>query len=262
MIRVGIGGWTFEPWRGVFYPDKLPQARELSFASRAVTSIEINGTFYGSQKPSSFRKWAEETPDDFIFSLKGPRFATNRKKLAEAGESIERFLTSGVTELGPKLGPLLWQMAPTKKFEEDDFAAFLALLPKTHEGHALRHVVEVRHESFRDPRFVALLRRFGVALVFADSEKYPAFADLTADFVYARLMSAEEKNPTGYNPAAVKKWAAHSTAWESGLDPEDLPHIDKPAKKTRARDVFVYMINGAKIRAPAAAKALIARLAD
>jgi uncharacterized protein YecE (DUF72 family) len=131
-------------------------ARELSFASRAVTSIEINGTFYGSQKPSSFRKWAEETPDDFIFSLKGPRFATNRKKLAEAGESIERFLTSGVTELGPKLGPLLWQMAPTKKFEEDDFAAFLALLPRTHEGHALRHVVEVRHESFRDPSFVNL----------------------------------------------------------------------------------------------------------
>ena len=260
MIRVGIGGWTFEPWRGVFYPDKLAQAKELSFASRAVTSIEINGTFYGSQKPSSFRRWAEDTPDDFIFSLKGPRFATNRRVLAEAGESVERFLGSGLTELGAKLGPLLWQMPPTKKFEEEDFAAFLGLLPKTLDGRPLRHVVEVRHESFRDPRFIALLRRFGVALVFADSEKYPAFADLTADFVYARLQNAEEKNPTGYSPAAIKTWATHSRAWESGGDPEALPHIDKPAKKARSRDVFVYMINGAKIRAPAAAKALIAKL--
>ena len=257
MIKVGIGGWTFEPWRGTFYPEKLPQARELSFASRAVTSIEINGTFYGSQKPESFRRWAAETPDDFIFSLKGPRFATNRRVLAEAGPSIERFLTSGVTELGKKLGPILWQMAPTKKFDEEDFAAFLALLPEKQDGRPLRHAVEVRHESFRNPRFIALLRAAGAALVFAESEKYPAIADLTADFVYARLQNAKETVATGYSKAAIADWAEICRTWEGGTDPKDLPHADTPLKKGARRDVFAYMINGAKIRAPSAAKALI-----
>src|SRR5215467_2394772 len=165
MIRVGIGGWVFEPWRGTFYPKGLPQVRELAHASRNVTSIEINSTFYASQKPASFRRWASETPDDFVFSLKGPRYATHRRVLAEAGDSIERFLASGVTELKTKLGPILWQFHPGKKFEPDDFSAFLALLPRELEGKALRHVVEVRHASFVVPAFIALLRQHSVAVV-------------------------------------------------------------------------------------------------
>ena len=173
MIRVGIGGWVFEPWRGEFYPKGLPQAQELSYASRKLTSIEINGTFYRTQKPDSFRKWAQETPDDFVFSLKGPQFATNRRVLAEAGELIERFFASGVLELKSKLGPILWQMAPTKKFDPDDFAGFLALLPKELAGTPIRHVVEVRHESFVTPAFVALARKFSVAIVLVESDKHP-----------------------------------------------------------------------------------------
>src|SRR5687767_10932989 len=208
MIRVGIGGWTYEPWRGAFYPAGLPHARELEYASRQVTSIEINGTFYGTQKPESFRRWAAETPDDFVFSLKGPRYAVNRRKLAEAGESIERFVTSGIAELGSKLGPLLWQFAATKKFDEDDFAAFLALLPKQLDGRALRHVVEVRHESFQTPEFVALLRRFAIPVVLADSDDYPAIADVAGDFVYARLQRSRANEPTGYPAAELDRWAA------------------------------------------------------
>jgi uncharacterized protein YecE (DUF72 family) len=260
MIRVGVGGWTFEPWRGVFYPKGLAQTRELEYASRQLTSIEINGTFYGSQKPSSFRKWFEETPDDFVFSLKGPRYATNRRKLGEAGESIERFLKSGVTELGPKLGPLLWQFAATKKFEEEDFAAFLALLPKEHEGHALQHAVEVRHDSFLDPKFVALARRFGAAVVYADSEKYPAIADVTGPFVYARLQKSQDDEPAGYAPSALDDWTARLRRWGEGNEPDDLPRVGPASKPSKSRAVFAYVISGAKVRAPAAAMALIERL--
>ena len=198
MIRVGIGGWVFEPWRGEFYPKGLPQARELEHASRTLTSIEINGTFYRTQKPDSFRKWADETPDDFVFSLKGPQFATNRRVLAEAGSSIERFFASGVLELKSKLGPVLWQMAPTKKFEPEDFGAFLALLPPSVEGRAVRHVVEVRHQSFVTPDFIELLRKHSVAVVLVDSPKHPLFADVTSDFIYGRLQRTEEKQKTGY----------------------------------------------------------------
>src|SRR5919202_3095211 len=177
MIRVGIGGWTFEPWRGSFYPAGLRQADELAHASRQMTSIEINGTFYRTQTPASFRKWAEATPDDFVFAIKGPRYATNRSRLAEALPAIERFVTSGITELGPKLGPISWQFAPTKKFDPEDFEAFLSLLPKEVDGLPLRHAVEVRHGSFKDQSFIDLARRFSVGIVYADHETYPAIAD-------------------------------------------------------------------------------------
>jgi uncharacterized protein YecE (DUF72 family) len=243
MIRVGIGGWTFEPWRGAFYPKGTAKARELAYASRAVTTIEINGTFYSTFKPDTFKRWADETPDNFVFSLKANRFAVNRKVLRDAGPSIERFLTSGLSELKSKLGPILWQMAPTKRFDAEDFAGFLALLPKSVDGMKLRHALEVRHEGFRDPTFTALAKKAGAAIVFADSEKYPAIDEATADFVYARLQRAEEKHATGYSTAAIKNWAAKAHAWEGG-------------GKNR-RDVFVYMINGAKVRAPAAAMALL-----
>jgi len=260
MIRVGIGGWVYEPWRGAFYPKGLRQAEELAYASRKVTSIEINGTFYGTQKPKSFRRWADETPDDFIFSLKGPRYATHRRVLAEAGESIERFLASGVLELQSKLGPLVWQFAPPKKFVADDFAAFLALLPKRLDGRNIRHAIEVRHESFVAPAFIDLLRKHSVAPVLVDSEKHPMLADVTSDFVYLRLERSSETIETGYTPADIDRWAKHAKAWAEGGEPGELPTIAPPMSGDRNRDVFVYMISGAKVRAPAAAMALLDRL--
>jgi len=264
VIRVGIGGWTYEPWRGTFYPPGLPQARELQHCGRCLTSIEINGTFYRTQKPESFRKWADETPDGFVFSLKGPRYATNRSRLAEAGDSIARFLESGVTELGPKLGPILWQFAPTKRFDEEDFGAFLALLPREADGRAIRHAVEVRHDSFATPAFVALLRRHRVPVVYADAEKFPAIADVTGDFVYARLQRSSEEEPAGYSPAALDQWAERCRAWAAGREPDDLPRVEPPsgADGGQARDCFVYFIAGAKVRAPAAAMAFLQRLGD
>jgi uncharacterized protein YecE (DUF72 family) len=260
MIRVGIGGWVFAPWRGTFYPKGLPQARELGYASRKLTTIEINSTFYRTQKPDSFRKWASETPDDFVFSLKGPQFATNRRVLAEAGASIERFFESGVTELKSKLGPVLWQMAPGKKFEPDDFAAFLALLPRRLDGKPVRHAVEVRHASFCVPEFIALLREHSVAAVVVDSEKHPLIADVTGDFVYARLQRTVDKVATGYTPAALDAWATRAKTWAAGGAPADLAAIADMPPARQQRDVFIYMISGAKVRAPAAAGALIERV--
>lgn len=261
MIRVGVGGWTYEPWRGTFYPPGLRQADELGHASRHLTSIEINGTFYRTQTPASFRKWAEETPDDFVFSVKGPRYATNRARLAKAGSSIERFFTSGVTELGPKLGPVVWQLPPTKKFDEDDVAAFLDLLPRLVDGHAIRHALEVRHDSFRAPAFVTLLRRHRVPVVYADSETYPAIADVTGDFIYARLMRAAEGEPTGYAPQDLDAWAERARIWAAGGEPADLPRIGpENAGASKQRECFVYFISGAKIRNPAGATALLERL--
>jgi uncharacterized protein YecE (DUF72 family) len=257
MIRVGIGGWVFAPWRGTFYPKGLPQARELDYASRKLTTIEINSTFYRTQKPESFRKWAAETPDDFVFALKGPQFATNRRVLAEAGSSIERFFASGVAELRSKLGPVLWQMAPGKKFKPEDFEAFLALLPRQVDGRPIRHTVEVRHGSFVTPAFVALLRKFSVAPVLVESEKHPPIADVTSDFIYARLQKTAEKVPTGYAPAALDSWAKRAKAWEAGGAPDDLPTVAGQSPPKKPRDVFLYMIAGAKVRAPAAAMALI-----
>lgn len=259
-IRIGIGGWTFAPWRGVFYPEKLTQAKELSYAASKLTSIEINGTFYGSQKPESFRKWASEVPDDFVFSLKGPRFATNRRVLAEAGESVQRFYDSGVLELGDKLGPVLWQFAPTKKFDPSDFGAFLDLLPRQIDGRRLRHVVEVRHDSFCVPEFIALLRQFNTPVVFSEHATYPAIADVTGDFVYSRLQKGDDSIETCYPPKALDAWAKRLETWASGGEPTDLPRITDATPKKQPRDVFAYVIHEAKVRAPAGAMALIDRL--
>jgi uncharacterized protein YecE (DUF72 family) len=258
-IYVGIGGWTFEPWRGVFYPKGLPHSKELVYAAEHLTSIEVNGTFYSTQSPKTFRKWASETPDGFVFSLKGPRYAVNRRVLAEAGDSIKRFLNSGLTELGGKLGPMLWQFAPTKKFDEADFGRFLELLPSKQDGHKLRHVVEVRHDSFRTPAFIALLRKFSIPVVFSEHETYPAIADVTADFVYARLQKGKDSVKTGYQPKAIDKWADRVKAWAKGGEPADLPRVTKDKTKKEPRDVFAYFIHEGKVRAPAAAMELIRR---
>ncbi len=262
-IYLGIGGWTFAPWRGVFYPKGLPHAKELAYASERLTSIEVNGTFYRTQSPATFRKWASEVPDGFVFSIKGSRFVTNRRVLKEAGESIERFLNSGVTELGPKLGPLLWQFAPFKKFDEADFGGFLELLPATFNGLKLRHVVEVRHDSFKTPEFIALLRKFKIAVVFTDHDTYPNIADITGDFLYARLQRGEDTITTAYPPKQIKAWAGRLQTWADGKEPKDLPRVDAKAKpKAVPRDVFAYVIHEGKVRAPAAAMALIERLKD
>ena len=260
-VYTGIGGWTYAPWRGEFYPAGLPQAQELHYAATHLTSIEVNGTFYRTQSPATYRKWASEVPDDFVFSLKGPRFAVNRRVLAEAGDSIKKFLNSGVSELGDRLGPLLWQFAPTKQYDEADFGKFLELLPAEFDGRPMRHVVEVRHDSFCTPNFIALLRQFQIPVVFSEHATYPAIADVTADFVYCRLQKGEEKIKTGYPPKALDAWADRVNAWARGDAPDDLTLVDPKSKpKKQSRDVFVYFIHEAKVRAPAAAMALIERL--
>ena len=257
MIRVGVGGWTYAPWRGTFYPPGLAHKRELEYASGKLTSIEINGTFYRTQSAASFAKWREETPADFVFSVKAPRYATNRAVLADAGSSIERFFASGLSELGTKLGPILWQFSAYKRFEPEDFERFLGLLPPSLGSQPLRHVLDVRHESFATAEFIALARRHGAAVVFSDTDEFPAFADLTADFVYARLMRSAPEEPAGYAKPALQAWARRAKLWQEGSEPGDLPRIGNPAPRAGARDVFVYFISGAKERAPAAARALL-----
>ncbi len=261
-IRVGVGGWTYEPWRGTFYPAGLAQRRELEYASRRLTSIEINGTYYGTQRAESFARWREETPEGFVFSLKGPRFTTNRRVLAEAGSSIERFLASGVMELKEKLGPINWQFLPTKRYDAADFEAFLKLLPSHVEGRSVRHVVEVRHDSFLVPDFIALLRAYGVAVAFADSDAYPAIPDITASFAYLRLQRSAREAETGYSREALDAWAGRARVFSDGGIPNDLESIGAPEQgdRPRPRDVFIYLINGFKPKAPAAAMALIERL--
>lgn len=259
-IRVGIGGWNYEPWRGVFYPPGLAQTRELEYAASHLTAIEINATYYRLQKPDSFAKWAKAAPDGFTYAVKASRYCTNRKDLAEAGEAVERFCAQGLTELGDKLGPILWQFMGTKKFDPDEFSAFLKLLPAKQDGVPLRHALEVRHESFRDPRFAELARKSGAAIVFADAREHPQFADVTADFVYARLQQAKANEPNGYDEAGLDHWAGIARQWASGKAPGGFSYIDADPPPEKPRDTFVFMINGAKIRAPAAAQALIARL--
>lgn len=242
-IRVGIGGWTFEPWRGPFYPTGHPQKRELEYAGQHLTGLEINGTYYGSQKPETFANWAASVPDGFQFSVKASRFATNRKVLADGAGSVEKFLTQGLTRLGDRLGPILWQFMATKKFDRDDFAPFLDLLPEAQDGLPLRHALEVRHDSFRDPAFIDLARARNMAIVFADSDEFPCIEEQTADFTYARLQRSEEDVETGYDDKALDGWAEQARDW---------------AKSDR--DVFLFFISGAKVRNPAAAQALIAKL--
>lgn len=259
-IRVGIGGWTYEPWRGVFYPDKWPHKRELEYASRHVTAIEVNGTYYSTFKPATFAGWRDTAPDGFVFAVKASRFCTNRKVLAEAGESVARFCGQGLTELGDKLGPILWQFMATKKFDPDDFGAFLKLLPAGQDGVPLRHAVQTRHESFVCPEFVAMARAAGVALVYGDSADYPAIADVTGSFVYARLEQAVAEVETGYDAAALDRWAAAARTWAAGGQPDGLPYAGDDAPAAPPRETFVFFINGAKVRAPAGARALIGRL--
>jgi uncharacterized protein YecE (DUF72 family) len=261
MIRVGIGGWVFAPWRGTFYPDTLAQAQELAYASRQVTAIEINATFYRTQSVTSFRRWRDQTPDDFIFSIKGPRTVTHRRSLEDAGSSIEWFFGSGVLELGNKLGPILWQFPKTTRFDEPALTTFFGLLPERIDDHRIRHVIEVGHQSFVTPAFVALARAHRVAIAIIDSEGYPPLYDVTADFIYARLRRSVESESTGYPRAALDTWRQRFRDWEAGREPSDVPRLQpQPTPAASGRDCFVYFINGAKVRAPSAARALLERL--
>lgn len=260
-IRVGIGGWTYEPWRGTFFPEKWPQARELDYAASKLTAIEVNGTYYGSQKPATFAAWAKAAPDGFVFSLKASRFCTNRRVLAEGEASVAKFLGQGIVELGDKLGPILWQFMATKAFDPDDFGTFLQLLPGERDGVKLTHIVDVRHESFKDPTFIALVRKAGVSVVHTDSPDYPAIGDASGPVSYARLMNAREEEPTGYAPAEIVRWTRVAQDWAAGETGDAFPLAapDAPGTKT-PRDVFVFYINGAKVRAPNAAMATIEAL--
>jgi len=260
-IRIGIGGWVFPPWRGTFFPDGLAQSGELAYAAKQVTSIEINGTFYGPQRAESFRRWHDETPPGFVFSVKGPRGATHSRELEACVAAIERFFAGGVGELGDKLGAFLWQLPPTRRFDAAWFDGFLDHLPRELGGRKLRHAVELRHGSFDVPESVALLRRRNVARVLVDAEERPLFADITADFIYARLERMSEAEPAGYAPATLDRWAARARDWLGGGAPDDLALVAPDISAgSIPRDGFLYCINGAKIRAPAAAMALIERL--
>ena len=282
--RVGISGWTYPPWRGEFYPRGLPQTRELAYASRIFSTIEINGSFYSLQRPESWAHWAAETPDEFVFAIKGGRFITHMRRLRDAETPLANFCASGMLRLGAKLGPLLWQLPPNFRFDAERIAGFLQLLPhdtdqagalaRRHDarlaGRAwinpilpmpLRHAMEIRNDSFKTPEFIALLRRHRVALVAADTVEWPLLGDLTADFVYCRLHGSEELYASGYDDAALDRWAARVRAWTRGGEPDDLPRIGGAAAERRGRDVFVYFDNDAKVRAPFDAQALMRRLA-
>lgn len=259
-IRVGIGGWTYVPWRGgMFYPVGLVQRRELEYASRHLTSIEVNGTYYGAQKPATYAKWRDETPEDFVFSAKAPQRIMESRALSKTGRQIEDFI-GGITELGDKLGPLVWQFDKGKRIEPIEFEAFVELLPVEHAGRKLRHVLDVRDPAFVDAAYLSLARGRGMATVFTDSQEHPSFADLTADFVYARLMRSQSRIQAGYPAADLDRWRERALLWSAGGDPADLPHIETITAPKTPRDVFVYFISSAKERNPAAAMALLERL--
>jgi uncharacterized protein YecE (DUF72 family) len=259
-VRVGIGGWTYAPWRSNFYPPGLVQRRELEYASRHVNAIEINGTYYGTQKPETYRKWRDETPPGFVFSAKAPKRIMASRTLAKTGPQIEDFV-GGIVELGDRLGPLVWQFDQGTRLQREDFTAFLGLLPKTAGDRKLRHVLDVRDRAFVDAAFLALAREHGCATVFTDSPEHPSFADLTADFVYARLMRARAEVASGYDDGDLARWARRARTWAQGGEPDDLPRIEAPADPTgRTRDVFLYFISAAKERNPAAAMSLLRHL--
>ncbi|MEG3183477.1 DUF72 domain-containing protein [Novilysobacter erysipheiresistens] len=259
-IRVGIGGWTYVPWRGGnFYPEGLIQRRELEYASRRLSAIEINGTYYGSQKPATYARWAAETPPGFLFSLKAPRRIVQSRVLAGTGGQVENFL-EGIAELGDRLGPIVWQFDKGSDLDRDDFIAFLDLLPRSIDGRTLRHVLDVRVPDFVDPSYLALVRERGLATVFTDSRDYPSFADITADFVYLRLMRSRADVATGYTDEELALWAQRARVWADGGEPDDVPRIDPPTAAGGPRDVFVYFISAAKERNPAAAMTLLERL--
>jgi len=243
QIRIGVGGWTYPPWRGVFYPDKLPQSKELEYASRQLSAIEINATFYGRQKPKSWEAWKKVAPDGFQFAIKGSRFCVTRSRLGDGAEGIGNFLAQGFAALGQKLGPILWQFAPRRKFDRDDIASFIDLLPERIDGTQLRHAIEPRHDSFSDERFFELCRARNIAVVFEDSDEYPCIEANTADFAYARLQRMREEVPTGYEEQAIDAFAKRAREWQQS-----------------GRDAYIFMINGSKVRAPAAALALKQRL--
>lgn len=258
-VHVGVGGWDFDPWRGTFYPDGLPKAKQLEYMGGALTATEINATYYKLQKPELFERWGKAVPGGFKFAVKASRFCTNRKVLGEGGEGVEKFCAQGITELGDKLGPILWQFMGTKRFDPDDFGAFLKLLPKSQDGVKLRHAVEPRHESFRTPEFVEMARAAGVAIVFGQAEDYPCIPDLSGDFVYARLQCAREEEPAGYSAAELDGWAETARAWSRGESPPGFGYAAE-APPARPRETYVFFISGAKVRNPLAAKALIERL--
>jgi uncharacterized protein YecE (DUF72 family) len=283
-IRIGISGWTYPPWRGVFYPKGLPQKQELAFAAGRFRTIEINGTFYAMQRPESFSAWSEQTPADFVFSVKAPRFLTHMKRLRDIEAPLGNFLGSGLLRLGEKLGPILWQFPANFRFEPERLEAFFRLLPrdtaraaafaKRHADHRLagrawtrtdatrplRHAFEIRHESFRDRAFIDLLRRHDIALVCADAVDWLRLLDVTADFVYCRLHGSEELYASGYDDAALDSWAARVAAWAAGREPPDAARVG-PRAPARKRDVFVYFDNDAKVRAPVDAQGLMRRVA-
>ena len=282
--RIGISGWAYKPWRGVFYPRKLPQKQELTYAAEQFRSIEINSTFYGLQRPEIFDRWRDTTPDDFVFAVKGSRYITHLRKLKDIETPLANFLASGLLRLGLKLGPLLWQFPPSMAFDPDLFEAFLEMLPRdTKQARALakhhdprspddfwidgdaerpiRHALEIRHDSFRSPEFIQLLRRHDAALVCADTVEWPRLMDLTSDFVYCRLHGSAELYVSGYDDEALDQWTDRIRAWVRGEDLADAERVLKPTKpRTKGRDVFVYFDNDVKVRAPADAAALTERL--
>lgn len=259
-IRCGIGGWTFEPWRGVFYPPGLSQKKELDYASRKLTAIEINGTYYSSFKPDSWARWRESTPDGFRFAVKASRFCVNRKKLSDGAQSIGYFFDQGISELQDRLGPILWQFMATKKFDYDDFAGFFDLLPEALNGQRLQHVVEVRNATFNDPRFIGLCRDRGVTICNSENENYPLIADITGPVVYLRLISADDQIPTGYAAADLDLWAGRFREYAGGRVPGDFTPVDRTGPPEGPRDVYAFVIHEGKVRAPAAAMEFIRRV--
>lgn len=262
-IHVGIGGWTYAPWRDNFYPKGLVQRRELEYASRHVSAIEVNGTWYGAQKPATYAKWRDEAPDGFVFAAKAPQRITRSRVLAKTGAQVEDFL-EGIATLGPKLGPIVWQFEQGRRPGRDDLAAFVEALPARAGGVALRHVLDVRDPECVDAAYIALARRHGCATVFTDSTEHPSFADLAAPFVYARLMRSRSEVATGYPEGELRQWAARIREWAGGGEPADLPRLApaSPAAAAGARDVFVFFIAAAKERNPAAAMALLRLLGE